>query len=98
MQPHSQNISNSFYSNELSRLVKISDQYGVSRNDLIALILAIKHDRLSLEIPEALHHRLLELYCKSSGLIQEIIHQLRVGSKKPLSSDIQLKSDRFNQY
>lgn len=89
-------MNNHCFDKELDDLLKLFDKYSVSRNDLITLILALKYDHLSLPIPESLHLRLLELYCKSSGLVQETIHRLRLGSRKHLSFHPILASSRFS--
>ena len=88
--------SNREFRNELSKILRTLDVYSIARDDIIELLLAIKFNKKHGVIPSATHLKLVELFCRSSGLIQEIIHSFRESSLEETLNPIVLQSEYFN--
>ena len=88
--------TNALFDQELIAISSALDLYGVDRDDLLELILAIKYNRLYGRIPERTHLKLVNLFCRSSGEIQKIIHGLRCESTTRISASIELRSKLFS--
>ena len=86
-------ISNNDFQREFDQLVNVLDDYSVERNDIIELLLAMSYSNRYDFIPNRTHLKLVNLFCRSSGLIQELIHKFRYSPVNELIDSIVLKSD-----
>ena len=85
----------SAFNRDLNRLSLILDKYQIQRDDLLDLLLAMKYDRLYGAIPNKTHLKLVELYFRSSGEVQDVIHSFRLRPALDNYRDLQLTSDLF---
>ena len=85
---------NEFY-HELSGLIRILDKYSVKRDDVIELLLAMSYSNKYGFIPNSTHLKLVNLFCQSSGSIQDLIHKFRHSSINDTITSIALSSDLF---
>ena len=85
----------SAFNENLNRLSLILDKYQIHRDDVLELLLAMKYDRLYGVIPNKTHLKLVELYCRSSGEVQDVIHSFRLRPALDTYRDLQLTSDFF---
>lgn len=84
------------FDQELKTISSALDSYCINRNDLLELILAIKYDRNHGRIPEKTHLKLVNLFCRSSGEIQNIIHGFRCIAPSNIAAGIELRSHLFS--
>jgi len=84
------------FEQELKNISSSLDSYAINRNDLLELILAIKYNRNYGRIPERVHLKLVNLFCRSSGEIQNIIHSFRYDAPSNISAGIQMRSHLFS--
>lgn len=66
------------FQDRLENIIKTLDANSVSRDDIVELLLAVSFSKRYDVVPEATHLKLVELFCRSSGLIQELIHKFRI--------------------
>ena len=83
------------FSFQVQSILRCLDIYSVSRDDLIELLVAIKFNNHYGCIPESTHIKLVNLFCRSSGRIQEIIHAFRIKPVNHLLNSIVLESNLF---
>ena len=83
------------FSFQVQSILHCLDEYSVSRDDLIELLVAIKFNNHYGCIPESTHIKLVNLFCRSSGRIQEIIHAFRIKPVNHLLNSIVLESNLF---
>jgi len=88
-------MNNSHFDQELKSISSLLNRHGVSRDDLLELMLAIKYNRRYGRIPEQTHLKLVSMFCRSSGEIQEIIHNFRLDTVSNICKSIELKSALF---
>lgn len=70
----------SAYESELERLWQACRRLGVSTKDVISMLLGIKYARRTGLTPREPVLKLLDLFCKTGGEFQELIHRIRYDS------------------
>jgi hypothetical protein len=83
------------FNQEKETLLGLCRQFDVTLEDAIDIALALKYNRVHSSIPQRIHLRLLDLFCRSSGSFQEALHHLRLQSRLPLAEEIVLSSPFF---
>lgn len=79
-----------------NHIVSAADTFSVTRDEIIRVICAIAFERRFGLTDERSHLLLVNLFCRSSGQIQELVHKLRQASRLPISEAIVLNSDKFS--
>ncbi len=81
---------------ERESILELFNKTGLTKEDLVDIFLAYKSNLKYGKIPEDVHHRLIQLYCLSSGHVQDCLHKMRLSSRSNLCEQINLTSNRFS--
>jgi len=81
------------YRNQLGKILETLDIYSIGRDDIIELLLAMSFNNKHGVVPSSTHLKLVDLFCRSSGLIQETIHKFRHSPIQDTLNSIVLQSE-----
>jgi len=86
-------ISTKDFEDRLSTISEIFDAHSISRDDVLELLLAMTVNKKYGVTPSRTHLKLVELFCRSSGLIQDVIHRFRHVPLRETLNSIVLQSE-----
>lgn len=81
------------FQEHLSKILNILNEFVVTKEDIVELLLAISYQNRYGIVPNATQLKLVKLFCLSSGLIQETIHSFRHLSVADTLKSIKLQSE-----